>query len=284
MRRFLKPRVIGFLAIAVVIAAVTIISVNTRGNSGFITNSLMSLSKPLKSAASSVAKTFESFYGYMYKYEQLEQENKELKAKLYKQTQDNQNVDEISKENDDLHALFDFSSRHPDYTQYDMAEVISWSSSNWDSSFTIDKGSSNSKIKAGDCVITEVGALVGVVSEVGANSSTVITVVDTKFSYGAYIERNDERAVATGDFTLMKQGLLKLSYLQDTTEIVTGDTIITSGNGGTLPAKLVIGSVQEVLTDPTGISRYATIKPAADLTSLSNVFLITSYQTTESGG
>jgi rod shape-determining protein MreC len=277
MRRFLKLRVIGFLAIAVVIAAVTLISVNTRGNSGFITNSLMSLSKPLKSAAASVAKTFESIYGYMYKYEKLDAENQKLKAELYTLKQDNQNSEEISKENDRLRALLQLKERHPDYERVDTAEVISWSASNWDSSFTISKGSANSKIKAGDCVITQTGALIGVVSEVETNSSTVITVLDTKFSYGAYIARNDGRAIATGDFVLMKQGLLKLNYLRDTTEIVNGDTIITSGKSGILPAGLVIGTVQEVLTDKTGLSRYATIKPTADLTGLANVYLITSF-------
>ncbi len=280
--RFLKLRVIGFLAIAVVIAAVSLISVNTRGHSGFITSALMSLTKPLKSAAASVAKTFESIYGYMYKYETLEAENERLKSELNKLKQDNQYSEEISKENDKLRTLLGLSLRHPDYTQYDTADVISWSASNWDSSFTIGKGSSNSRIKAGDCVITETGALIGVVSEVKSSSSTVITVLDTKFSYGAYIERNDERTIAKGDFTQMKRGLLKLSYLKDTTDIVTGDTIRTSGTGG--PADLVIGTVQEVLTDSTGINRYATIKPAADLTRLASVYLITGFVQTGSEG
>jgi rod shape-determining protein MreC len=277
MRRFLKFRVIGFLILAVVIAAITLISVNTRGNSGFITNSLMSLSKPLKSAAASVAKTFETIYGYMHEFETLQAENAQLKAELSQMQQDSQNVTEITKENDELHDLLDLSKRHPDYEKFDMAEVINWDASNWSSSFTISKGSSNSKVKGGDCVITQMGALIGIVTEVQPTSSTVITVLDTKFSYGAYIARNDERAIATGDFSLMRQKLLKLDYLPDATDIVTGDTIITSGKGGVLPAGLLIGTVEEVLTDPTGISKYATIRPEADLTSLANVYLITSF-------
>lgn len=284
MKKFLNIKVIGFLAIAIIIATVTLISVNTKGNSGLMTNSLMTLSKPMKSAAASVAKTFESFYGYMYKYDTLKAENEKLKADLYKLKQDSQDSAEISKENDQLRALLRLSSRHPDYKQYDTAQVINWSASNWSSSFTIGKGSTNSKVKVGDCVITETGALIGVVTDVGATSSTVITVLDTKFAYGAYIERNDERAIATGDFTLKKQGFLKLDYLEDTTEIVTGDTIITSGRGGVLPAGLVIGTVQEVVTNPTGISRYASVKPAAELKNLASVYLITSFDNTKSGG
>jgi rod shape-determining protein MreC len=280
MKRFFKLRVFGFFIISVLIASVTLISVNTRSNSGFITNSLMSMSKPLKSFAASVAKTFESIYGYMYEYEKVVAENKDLKAQLATLETQYREYTDVSNENDRLRELLKLSERHPDYTKYDTAAVIQWSPSNWSSSFTIGKGSYNSDIKIGDCVITEAGVLVGVVTEVGINSSTVITVLDTTFSVGAYIERNEDRAIAAGDFTLMKQGLLKFDYLQDTTEIVAGDNIITSGKGGMLPAGLVIGTVQEVLTYESGITRYATIKPGVDLQSLGDVYLITSFEAT----
>ncbi|MEL4107028.1 rod shape-determining protein MreC [Oscillospiraceae bacterium WX1] len=283
MKRFLRIRVLGVLIVAVIIATLTLISVNTNGSPGFLTNSLMSLSKPLKSIASSVAREYENLYGYINQYQKVVAENESLKAELAKLQQDYREYTDVSNENEQLRALLELSARHPDYKQYDMASVISWSVSNWSSSFTISKGSSNSRIKVGDCVITETGDLVGVVSAVSSNSSTVITVLDTTFSVGAYIERNDEHAIATGDFTLMGQDMLKLDYLPDSTDIVTGDTIITSGKGGILPAGLVIGTVQDVSTYDTGIRRYATIKPAADLTSLTNVYLITSFEITGNG-
>ena len=128
------------------------------------------------------------------------------------------------------------------------------------------------------------GALVGVVYDVEANSSTVTSILDTKFSCGAYVQRNGDRAVATGDFSLMKDGLLKFDFLQDITDVNMGDQILTSGKGGVLPAALVVGTVQQVMTYPTGISRYATIKPAVDMSTLSNVYLITSFEITEAGG
>jgi rod shape-determining protein MreC len=277
MKRFFKMRVFGFFLISIVIASITLISVNTRGHSGFITNSLMSLSKPLKSIAASVADAYESLYGYIYEYDKVVEENAKLKAELAKLETQYREYTDVSNENERLRELLKLSARHPNYKKYDTATVISWAASNWSSSFTINKGSFNSDIKVGDCVITENGVLVGVVTEVLVNSSNVITVLDTTFSVGAYIERNEERAIATGDFALMKQGLLKFDYLQDTTEIVAGDTIITSGKGGVLPPDLVIGTVQEVLTYDTGIRRYATIKPAVDLQSLGDVYLITSF-------
>jgi rod shape-determining protein MreC len=264
VKRLFRFRVFSFFIIAVIIAAITLISVNTSGNSGFVTNLLTSLSKPLRSVAASVASVFESIYGYIDDYEKLEAENAELKAQLNKLQQDYRESTDISAENERLHKLLDLDSRRPDY--------------NWSSSFTIGKGSNNSDIKVGDCVITEEGYLVGVVDVVEPTSSTVITILDTRFSIGAYIDRTDKRYIAMGDFSLMKQGLLKFGFLEGTAEIIAGDTIITSGKGGVLPAKLIIGTVQEVVTSSTGIDKYATIKPAADIKSLADVYLITSFE------
>ncbi|NLT15742.1 MAG: rod shape-determining protein MreC [Clostridiales bacterium] len=278
MKRLFRFRVFSFFVLAVIIAAITLISVNTSGNSGFVTNILTSLSKPLRSVAASVANVFESIYGYIDDYEKLEAENAELKAQLNKLQQDYRDSSNISAENERLRKLLELSSRHPDYKQYDTATIINWSSSNWSSSFTIGKGSYNSDIKVGDCVITEEGYLVGVVDVVETTSSTVITILDTRFSVGAYIDRTDKRYIAMGDFSLMKQELLKFGYMEGSAEIIADDTIITSGKGGILPAGLVIGTVQEVVTSSTGIDKYATIKPAADIKSLADVYLITSFE------
>ncbi|NLA86721.1 MAG: hypothetical protein GX847_05450, partial [Clostridiales bacterium] len=71
LRRIFKVKVFSFLFIAIVIAAITLISVNTSGDSGFVTNIITSLSKPLRSVAASVANAFESIYGYIDDYEKL---------------------------------------------------------------------------------------------------------------------------------------------------------------------------------------------------------------------
>jgi len=280
MKRFLKLRTLGFLFLAVAIALTTIISLNTSGSPGPVTNLLTALSKPLVSAATSVVRTFESVYGYMYEYDKVVAENQRLKAELAKLQQDYREYTEVAKENARLRELFNLSQRHADF-KYDTASIIAWGASNWSSTFTISKGSSNSDVKAGDPVITETGALVGVIKEVGPMSSTCVTVLDTTFSAGAVIERNSDVAVAAGDFTLMRQGLLKLDYLTDSAQVVPGDTVTTSGKGGVLPAGLVIGTVSEIRTHESGIRRYAIIDPAADLDNVVDVFVITSFEIAE---
>ena len=163
---------------------------------------------------------------------------------------------------------------------FESAKVVGEGSSNWSSTLTLSKGT-NFDISVGDCVVNEEGFLVGVVTEAGLNWSTVTTLVDTSSQLGALVFRTGEITVAQGDLSLMNLGLLRLSYLEGESSLMNGDLIVTSGLGGYYPSGLVIGSVQEIRTDDTGLTKYAILAPQVDLESLQQVFVITDFQIVE---
>ena len=99
---------------------------------------------------------------------------------------------------------------------------------------------------------------------------------------GGIITRTNSAGVLEGDFALMKEGRLKLSYLPDGAQLVAGDEVLTSGKGDVYPSGLVVGHVEEVLTDASGMTRYAVIVPETDLNSLEQVFVIKSLQENKS--
>ena len=105
--------------------------------------------------------------------------------------------------------------------------------------------------------------------------------VDADLELGGLIARTDRAAIIEGDFSLMSQERLKLTYLPENAQLLSGDTIVTSGlvSGGsaTYPSGLVVGYVAEVRTDVTGMSDYAVLTPATDLGSLEQVFVITGF-------
>ena len=80
-----------------------------------------------------------------------------------------------------------------------------------------------------------------------------------------------------GDLSLMGRNRLKLSYLESESSLINGDLVVTSGLGGYYPSGLVIGSVEEILTDDGGLTKYAILAPQADLSELTEVFVITSF-------
>jgi rod shape-determining protein MreC len=277
MKTLINRKSIIIFSVAVLIAISTIVSVNVLGNSGPVTGLANVISRPLRSLASSVATMFESIYSSIYRYDDLMKDYERLAEENAKYIRDYREVIDIREENDKLHDLLNIRRR---YSSYDLIDSMAGnrSASNWSSSFTIKLGYANSDIQEGNAVITEYGMLIGQVSSVDATTSTVITILDTTFSAGAYIGVGDETATVKGDFTLMREGLLMLDHLKEDLTVLPGDTVVTSGQSGMLPPGLVIGEVVEVLRHSTGVGRYATVKPLRDVTTIPRVYIITGFE------
>jgi len=276
MRILFSKRNIIILIIAVLIASIAVISLNTNGSSGFVTGTAEYVTNPLKRIASSVARTFESIYGYMYEYDQLVQENEQLKRDIASLQLDYSETVEIVEENQRLRELVGLKERHSDWT-FDEAEILQWSASNYVSSFTISKGSENSSIKVGDAIATEYGVLVGRVSAVGAQDSTCISIIDTTFSAAVNVGSLGATGTAHGEFSLMRDGTLRINGLTDDSSVFTGDQVVTSGRGGVLPEGLVLGTVTGVKLESSGIGVYAIVKPEAEFNKALYVYFVSDF-------
>jgi rod shape-determining protein MreC len=79
----------------------------------------------------------------------------------------------------------------------------------------------------------------------------------------------------------MSQGKLKLTYLPENTQLLSGDQVLTSGMGGVYPSGLVVGTIDEILTEASGMGRYAVLTPATHLDELRQVFVITDFDIVE---
>jgi len=279
MKALFSRRSMLIASIAVLIAVSTIISVNVFGSSGPVTGIVGVISKPLRTLASNVARVFESIYSSIYRYDNLMAEYEDLARKFTERESNYREANDLKEENERLRVLLEFQELHTGY-EHEQARVSDRSASNWSSSFTINKGFANSKIALGNGVATEYGVLIGQVSQVGAMTSTVITILDTTFSAGAFVGDGDGTATVKGDFSLMRSGLMMLDYIDDSLAVLPGDSVVTSGVGGVFPAGLVVGKVVEVFRHNTGIGRYATVKPMRDTDTITYVFVITNFENT----
>lgn len=264
------------LAIALVM---TIITLLLSGRAFVLTGAVNTILKPGRALMDSLAGWAEQQFSEVEEIDALREENTELKRRIAEMESDARDLQDIKDENDRLNELLEFSKKHKDFS-YEKVTLVAWGSSNWTSEFTISKGT-EAEIEVYDCVVTESGYLVGIVSEVGVGWSTVKTIIDTDFSMGVLVYETSETAVAEGDLTLMEQGYLRMSYIPSDSELKTGDTVMTSGLGNMYPKELVIGKVATVGVDSSGLTEYAVIKPEADLSSISSVYVITDYEITE---
>ena len=272
---------IGVAVVVVVLLAVLAASL-LGGRAGIITDAAGGLSGPVSRAASSAIEWVEGIYGYIYEYDQLVAENTALRAELAELREAAIDSAEYEEENVRLRELLGFAEQHSDFV-FESAKITSWSSSNWSSTFTISKGSDNSAnpIQVGNCVVTEYGALVGQIIEVGSTWSTVRTVIDSSIDVGALVGEAGSVGMCVGDFTLMQQGLLKLTYLSENAQLVEGEAVLTSGKGIYIPQGLIIGYIRSALSEASGQTLYGVVEPACDLDRLSQVFVITDFDIQE---
>jgi len=272
------------VGVAVVIVALIAVltSLLLGGRAGLLSDATGGLSGPVGRAAASAIEWIEGIYGYIYEYDQLVADNNALRAELAETQQAIINASEFEEENIRLRALLDFSEKHADF-EYESSKITAWSSSNWSSSFTISKGEDNADhpIEVGDCVVTEYGALVGQIVEVGSTWSTVRTVIDSSIDVGALVGEAGSVGMCVGDFALMQDGLLKLTYLSENAQLVEGEAVLTSGKGTYIPQGLIIGYIRSVLSEASGQTLYGVIEPACDLGSLTQVFVITDFMIRE---
>jgi len=280
MKALFSRRSIIIGAIAVIIAVISLVSVTVFGSSGPITGMADAVSRPLRTLASNVARVFENIYSSIYRYDNLMADYERVARTLTEYERDYREAAELRSENERLRALFDFQERHSGY-KHEQAMIENRSGDNWSSSFTIDRGYANSNIEKGNGVATEYGVLIGQVSGVGATKSTVVTVLDTTFSAGAFVGDSGATATIKGDFSLMSSGLLMLDYIDDNHIVLPGDSVVTSGVGGVFPSGLVVGEVVEVLRHSTGIGRYAIVKPMREIDTISYVFVIYDFEVSD---
>lgn len=277
MKKFFSDNGIWILAAAAAIAvALCIISAVSSGT-GFLHNAAGVVASPFRSAGAAVTNWVIGIGDHFEDMDSLQAENDELRRQVAELEEQLHQAQTDKEENARLRQLLGLHEQHSDFV-YETALITERSSSNWSSSMTLNKGT-RSGVAIGNCVVDAQGYLVGVVAEAGANWCRVNSLLDTGAQFGAFVFRSGKTAVTSGDLELMNHGKLKLIYLSDHPDLINGDLIVTSGLGGFYPSGLVIASVEELRTDDSGLSRYAVLQPKTDLTSLTEVFIITDFNT-----
>lgn len=281
MKEFFKIKGIRVAAVLLIVLVVIFLSsFALSGSSDIFSDTVRIISSPFERGLTYIADYLEGVYGYMYDYDKLKSENEELKAYIAEIEEIVRQSKISNAENKRLRELFKLHDTQLDIVLED-AYIVSWNASNWSSSFVINIGS-NGGIEQYDSVITETGYLVGQVIEVGATTSIVRTIIDAESSIGALIDRTGISGVAGGDFSMMHEGLLKLSFLPAGADLINGDTVLTSGKGEVFPQGLVIGKIVSAQKEESGLNWYGIIEPSVDLSSLTQVFIITDFKLPES--
>ena len=265
------------VAVVIVLCILSALYSGVTGTPSPVTTAVGIVATPIQKLATGVSGFFGKGLSYFTEFDALKAENEELHRQIREMEQTVRDAQLAIEENNRLRAQAGQPERARELTTLN-AEVIARNPGDWATVLTLDKGSSHG-VEVNDAVITEDG-LVGYVSAVAPNYSTITTVVDIEMQCGALITRTRDSAIAEGSYDLMAEGSLRLSYLTEDASIVIGDTVETSGAGGVFPKGVMIGTVESVLPEENGISYYAVLKPFVDVETVTNVSVVTAFTDT----
>lgn len=284
MKDFLKNNGLLVLIIALLLALITaVVSFTFGGIANPFANVMGVIATPFRNGIHAFVEWTEGVYNDSFQRQAMAEELEALRQENAQLRREARDADAALRENERLRDLLDLRPKGRQF-ELEAATVTARGSSNWSSTLTVSKGTA-AGVEPGDCVIDQYWNLVGVITEVGLNWSNLITVTDADLEIGALIARTDGAAVAEGDFVLMGEGRLKLTYLPEGTRLLAGDEILTSGlmSGGTAtyPSGLLLGYVEQIRQDESGMNDYAILRPATELDSLEQVFIIKAFDIVE---
>jgi rod shape-determining protein MreC len=196
-------------------------------------------------------------------------ENRQLKEQIEQMRLEQVRLSEDAEQAHRLQSLLAFKEQTIAKTV--PAQVIGSSGSDLSRSIYIDKGSS-----AGvglDMAVITAGGIVGKVLRVYPSTALVLMINDQTSGVGAMLEKSRLQGVLRGT----ANGAVILERVMSDEQVTPGETVLSSGGDQIFPKGLPVGTVTKV---SPGREMFLSIevKPAADLSRLEEVLVITQKQ------
>jgi rod shape-determining protein MreC len=163
-----------------------------------------------------------------------------------------------------------------------VAEVIAGDGMPWFRTLTIDKGARD-RVTLNAPVISPSG-VIGRVVALGPHAARVQVILDPQCGVGVRIERSRITGVVSGLIASRTarapeaidtgSGELALRYVPALGDVVVGDVVVTSGLDQIFPKGLMIGRVQSVKPNSSGLFKEIVVAPSARFERLEEVLVL----------
>ncbi len=229
---------------------------------------------PVQESLSTGTRSVTDVLGAFGEIEGLRRQNLDLQTTVQQLEEQLGTLDAVLAENQRLSRLLDVRDRLDFETV--AAGVTNREATQFERVITIDRGS-DAGITRGAPVLSEGGALVGRVTEVGNGWAAVMLISDTR----SLVIGMDSRTRATGEVTGRLSAPLAMSNIPITDKIAVNDRVVTAGIDlgkrfrSYYPKNIPIGRVVDVQQEPGSIVQTALIQPAADLEKIEDVLVVT---------
>ena len=205
--------------------------------------------------------------------DELQKENKELKAKMEELILQMQTLSQDKYELDDLRELFRLHKKYADYDKV-AARIIARESNGWYNIFTVDKGYEDGI--AVDMNVIAGNGLVGIVTSVRKNSATVRAIIDDSSNVSGMFLKTSDTCIVSGDLnSMMSEGRIKVSMIPLDADVDENAEVVTSHISDKYQQGILIGYVKDVRIDSSNMTKTAYLIPVVDFEQLNEVLIIT---------
>lgn len=241
------------------------------GDISIVENGAGTVFTPIQSGVRTVTAFIKSWFG-IGSTENLEDEVEKLRLENERLNIQLNSYTEIEQENERLQVLLnareEYEALSPVY-----AKVIAKDTGLWFDTFAINRGI-NDGISTNMAVVNGDG-LIGRVYEVGMNYAKVLSIIDPRSSVASLIGRTRDNGMMQGITTKSSEIIeCYMYYLPNIANVRVGDEVFTSGLDSLFPKGIKIGNVIAISREADTSDKYAVISPAADFSSIEEVFVL----------
>lgn len=263
------------LCVLALLLGILLYSLTRGGYTSVFSEAFGVVFNPVKHAANSVTMKVEQTIDQIANAEAYYKENEALRQRIGELNSELVDYQDTKTELEELRKFLGIKEEHNDFEISAPCGIISWTTNDPARGFTIDRGTEDG-IAVNDPVMTGEG-LVGVVVEAAAHYSTVRTVLSPDLSLGAVANRTEDTGIVEGTLKLAGDGMTRMIYIDKDYNMAKGDLIVTAGGSGLYPKGCIIGSVESIGMEESGLSAYAVVKPAIDFDRLTSVVVLLSF-------
>ena len=228
---------------------------------------------PIQSGINHVGGWFSGKMDYFEDNLKLAAQNEELQSQVDQLTVENTQLLQDKDELNSLRDLYELDHKYETYEKVGARVISKDDSSNWFSTFTIDKGSNDGL--AVDMNVMAGSGLVGIITDVGPNWATVRSIRDDYSNVSAQISETEDTCIIAGDLSLTDEGTVRLVKLNDPdSKVKVGDTVVTSQISDIFLPGILIGYISEIGVDSNNLTHSGLVSTVVDFKDIKEVLVI----------
>jgi len=261
------------------IAGMSLISIVLSEHRTFdpLQNLSLTAAAPIEGGIRDLADPASDFFQGIFDRGDIVRENERLRRELERLQTQVAAGEDATRRVRELEDALGFKDSHPD-DQLIVADVIAQDPSGLKRALAINRGSQDG-LDEGMVVLSRDGSLVATVSLVYDDFAWLRLITDPNSAVNVAVlppggQSAAARGIAAGD---LRSGVT-LEMLPTEAQIKPGDLVTTSGLGGNYPRGLLLGTVKTVDDRPQAPSKRAVLEPAADVSAMETVLVVTSFK------